>query len=895
MRTSTHSEPTSPRLRWAALLVFSLAIATAGCNRAYYRQQADDDVYQAVECAMPVSYGPRGEFTIDPDPRSRMFDPFDPDCPPMPPDDPDSHRIMHCVDCKRGYPCWHKNGDTDSMENPDWLAYLPTGEDGSLTLDLHGAVATALVHSTNYQRQYEELYLSALDVTFERFRFDVQFFGGFDTQFTADGPARSGGPSSELIVAPFDPGNRLRASKMFATGSELVIGMANSLVWEFSGPNTESVNTLIDFSLVQPLLRGAGRARVLERLTISERTLLANIRQMERFRRGFFVEVVTGRNAGQGPSRRGGFFGGAGLEGFTGVGGGGFGRVGGATGGGGGGGGVAGGAGAASAGGFLGLLQNLQEIRNQEANVVALRNSAAQLASANEAGRIDRFQADLALQALYNAQSRLLTSKAAFEASLDAFKINLGLPPDLLVRVYDPLLEQFNLLHPNLVTLRGGVEDLLDQLNLDGPRAGADRIDRAVAQSTEFQLQSRAHLEVVVRDLETLHVNVPARREALRRLGQRPEILQGDVEPTPFDVAEFDKRVEELSPEVERIGGQLETTWSALEGLVENGALQDAAFHQKLVALLTQMSDQLLELQLIQARIRLDTILLDPISLAPEEALEIARTFRRDWMNARATLVDTWRLIEFNANDLLSSLDITFSGDISNTQDDPLRLRDSTGRLRVGLQWDAPLTRLSERNIYRQALIEYQQARRSYYILEDRIYQGLRNTLRTIQLNEVNLELRRVAVLTAISQVDLARMRLQEPPQPGQVTQFGATTARDLVQALTDLLSVQNDFLSVWVNYYVQKVGLDWDLGTMELDPSGMWIDPSSEIGRIERPDEPVPLERDTTAGGPAQLPPPQAPLPPRQATLPPPQAAETPQFSQPAIGVPAELPGSSG
>jgi hypothetical protein len=52
--------------------------------------------------------------------------------------------------------------------------------------------------------------------------------------------------------------------------------------------------------------------------------------------------------------------------------------------------------------------------------------------------------------------------------------------------------------------------------------------------------------------------------------------------------------------------------------------------------------------------------------------------------------------------------------------------------------------------------------------------------------------------------------------------QFGVTTARDLVQSLSDLLNVQNDFLSVWVNYEVQRLALDHDLGIMELDEAGL-------------------------------------------------------------------------
>ena len=60
---------------------------------------------------------------------------------------------------------------------------------------------------------------------------------------------------------------------------------------------------------------------------------------------------------------------------------------------------------------------------------------------------------------------------------------------------------------------------------------------------------------------------------------------------------------------------------------------------------------------------------------------------------------------------------------------------------------------------------------------------------------------------------------------------LGATTARDLVTALTDLLNVQNDFLSVWISQESLRRSLDFDLGTMQLDSSGVWLDP----GPIEK------------------------------------------------------------
>lgn len=832
--------------------------ALVGCSRTFYRQQADRDAYCLVDSKSPSAGAVPGEFRIQIDPRSRMYDAYDPDREPMPPDDPQSHRYMEVVDCKKNSKLWRELPRTPFVENPNWQQHLCRNEKGEVVLDMRGAVELALLNSTDYQTELEDLYLSALDVSFERFRFDAQFFGGSDIFLTAEGkdrPGNGGNSQTTFVVSPLrennniTPGGRLRstglqAQRFTATGGELVVGVANSLVWQFAGPNDYSSNTLLNFNLVQPLLRSAGRTRVLERLTLSERVLLANIRQMERYQRGFYLNVVTGEQTGDGPSRRGGFFGGSGLEGFAGVGGGGFGAVGnfGFGGGFGGfgpnqgvGGGFTGGAGAQQSGGYIGLLQTAQQIRNQQSNVAALRDSLDQLQASYEAGRIDRFQVDLALQALYNAQSQLLTAETQYKNTLDNFKVSYGLPPELPVVVQDPLLDQFNLLDPDLEAVEERVNDLLaglrevrQQLQDADPADAARRtalgaeFDRLLAAAAPLQDEVTQRLNVVEADLAALDAALPKRRDYLKRVADREEVQSAQVDERLFDPTELDARVAQRRREFDSLKTQLRAVWTRLDEQVQQDQVDDDVLLPAVIEAMSDLSGRLLELSLVQAGARLEAITFEPIDLTSEEALLIASAYRQDWQNARAALVDRWRLIYFNANDLRSDLDLVFSGDVGNLGDNPFRIRDTTGRLSVGVQFDAPLTRLTERNVYRQALIEYQQARRSYYQFRDGVSQSLRRRLRQVQLNEVNLELRRAAVLVAISQVDLTQLRLSEPPQVGATTQFTATTARDLVQSLSDLLNVQNDFLSVWVNYEVQRLGLDQDLGVMELDRAGL-------------------------------------------------------------------------
>ncbi|TWT87351.1 Outer membrane efflux protein [Pseudobythopirellula maris] len=860
----------------ARLLCAVLLLATlAGCSRSHYRRQADAEVNCIVDHKAAMVGCEPGHFRINIDPRSRMYDGDDPDRPPMPPDDPVGHTILQCVDGMKGAKEYRFADRTPFVENPDWRAYLPRDEDGVLVLDLAGAVDVALVHSVDFQEELEELYLSALDVTFERFVFDSQFYGGSSIDYFHAGPASGAGTgaaaaasdtgpsSSVLTVSPSAPGNRLRVEKMTATGGTIVAGVANSLIWQFSGPNNYTSNTLLDFAVFQPLLRGGGRDVVLETLTIAERAMVANVRAMERYRRGFYLDIATGRGAGEGPSRRGGFFGGSGLTGFTGVGGGGFGRVGGGGGsGGGGGGGTSGGAGAAGAGGYIGLLQTTQELANQRANVAALRDSVDQLEASNEAGRIDRFQVDLARQALFNAQSQLLTSEAGFQTSLDSFKTNLGLPPDLEMRLNDPLLNQFELrsvaLTDLLVDVSGAAAVLRTLETPAPPTEAAERglaaievvppppptgppgegpvvpmpfdaegigvrpieaspveADTIYAESQELATAALAQAEAVEADYAALQGVLAERRAHLQTIALREEIDRAEIDPLVFDAGALDGRVAQLRRDMDTVGEILRRVVGRIEAATEE---KNPA---QLRPAMGDLSNVLLELSLLQARARLDAVDVEPTELTPEEALQIASIYRRDWKNARLALVDSWRLINFNANDLEAGLDVVFTGDIGNVGDNPFRLRNTRGSLGVGLAFDAPLTRLGERNVYRQSLIEYQQAKRDYYQFVDGVSQGLRATLRQVRLNEINLELRRQAVLVAIAQVDITQLRLDEPPRPGEETELSNTTARDLVQALGDLVNVQNDFLSVWVNNLLQQWNLEYDLGVMQIDRYG--------------------------------------------------------------------------
>lgn len=841
------------------LTAYAVIGSASGCNRAMYRQQADDDAQALVE---EKSCDPRWAmpcFNIEMNPASRYYDGYDPVKPPLPPDDPESHDLMHCVYGKKGWSKWHENGDRSGLENPTWQQcldqYVTRSQNGAYVLRLEDSVRLALIHSPNYQQQLETLYLSALDVSTERFRLDTQFFGSNGTFYNHRGPdaAQSGvgntaasGASSyggTTRLAPFGAvGDTMRnttgleARKRFATAGELIVGFANSFMWQFAGPDQSASASLAGFAFLQPLLRAGGRVVGLERLTLAERTLLANVRAMYRYRQGFFTQIAIGDNNGvTGPQRRGGFTG-AGLDGFTGVGTGGFGGVGDATGFGGGGGGQnqgAGGGGGGTTGfagggaglqnGFIGLLQQLQQIRNLQELLKAQARTRPLLEANLAAGLIDIAQVDQFRQNIETERANMLSAKNQLETQLDQFKVQtLGLPPHVPIELNDSMIKQFQFIDPDLGAVQDSLAQILSELGDLGQKP-------AIAELEVMADRIAATLRDIDEQLKTV-------QNDLQKLDMLGEDRFRDVPPQDQQTTREEwTRLKETHKRL--IGGHLESGSKLSEiraGLTPQTTDKGMG---DLVALAVSIDNLVKELTLVQARSRLEVITIEPVNLQPLDALAIARANRVDWMNNRATLVDTWRLIEFNANALESGLDVVISGDVGTTGVNPAEFTHTTGNLRAGLRFDAPFTRLNERNIYRAQLISYQQARRRLIQFEDGVHQTLRGRLRQLNQHRANLEIQRRAMAIAIRRVDERRENLNKPVAPAAPgaapQQFGPTAARDLLDALSDLRSVQNNVMSVWLAYYATHMTLIRDLGVMQLDENNLWV--AQPLDQVER------------------------------------------------------------
>jgi hypothetical protein len=885
--------------------LLALALALGGCTRGRYYVQADREVSTLLaekSCdprwAVPASYNVRQ------DERSRFYDAYNQVFPPMPPDDPTAHRYMHCVDGMKGWPRWHLNGDRTTLDNPDWRDRLhevvnltPTG---AIRLDLPSAVRLAYLNSLDWQDQLETLYLSALDVSTERFRFDVQFYGGNTTAYANQGPLNPAGESTTWTTD-----TNLRVQKYFATAGTMVVSLLNSVVWQFAGPDRYSNVSLLNFNFVQPLLRNAGRSIALEPLTIVERALLANLRRLQFYRQGFFLQVAVGAGNPPGLQRRGGFFGGTGFTGFTGTGIGGFGNIGGVffggggvglqTGGGGTGGAGFAGGGAGNLGGFLGLLQARQQIRNAEQNLSSQERALALLDANLEAGLVGLEQVDQLRQSVETNRAGLLQAKTSLTNQLETFKVNvLCVPSDTQVALDESFIEKFQFISPAMQDLQNQLGDFLATYSFGAeeplketedprqdeplllpepiPVPGSPDAEAIPAPPPDGEPEASTSPETEALESGVDRTLVAA---ALERLGGLRERLEKQATEVEADLARvstasstrisgmrateretFTREMRLLKDDLARLLGETERAEDEIErlgrGLTEENLRRTA---DEVVKLVTAVSAAVDEMSLIQARARVEAVTIDLEPLDPDIAFEIARANRLDWMNNRAALVDQWRLIQYNAMSLLAGLDIVIDGDLYTVGNDPARFRAPAGAAYAGVRFDPPLTRLIERNNFRQAILDYQQVRRQQIQYEDRIKLAIRQSLRQLELDQRNLETQRRAVIIAIRRVDQTRLMLTQPaappPLPGpdgtvladpSAGQLGPTATLNLIYAFNDLRSSQDALTSIWINAFATRASLAQQLGVMELTDDGVWVDrPFGMADRAAADEMPLP------------------------------------------------------
>ena len=493
---------------------------------------------------------------------------------------------------------------------------------------------------------------------------------------------------------------------------------------------------------------------------------------------------------------------------------------------------------AVQSGGYLDLLLAIQTIRNNQENLKQQSETYRLYNELFQGGRASAVELDQFFQSLQAGRLSVIQAEVALQNSLDAFKLRIGLPPRLPLELDDLLLENFVLVDPALDKFRTDVETFQRErlAELDEPPSVAE-LQQHFDTLGEFAAQIPAALEQATSDLA--------------RWGEQLDSpAADDVQPEQRDQAR--RTYEVLTSQLPEIAQDLSDVRAAIvshRGVV-NEANRAASWEALTgnIKIVLALVDTVISIQ-TQSKIYL--IKLPQVELDEADALCYAKENRLDLQNQLGIVTDAWRRVTVAANALQSQLDIVGGANLGTDPDhlEPFNFASEASQYSLGVQFDAPLNRMAERNAYRASLISYQRAKRDYMALSDQIEFQIRQDLRQLRQLQVSFEISRQQLLSAARQFENARITLLGPRDRRSAND---TTTLNLLQALNALLNARNALAANYINYEQQRVQLLLDLEALQLDQRGFPTHESLRFADAAGPDGPASLEAATSDAAPS-------------------------------------------
>jgi len=336
-----------------------LAAVGAGCSPSHYTADADREVYGIVADTSAKTLGRVHDFTVRPAvnlpdmleaarSKPRMPAPAAPEHPEPPAD--------AAVDVEQ-----QTTFETVVPENLPPPVPEPGPDAARLTMA--DALRVAVRASRDYQTQKETVYLTALALTFERYLFRPHPFATGTVNFVNE---QDGGRQRS-----WDPAADVGVTQALADGAVVAGSIGITALKYLNRELGDTVDSALDFSLTQPLWRGAGRRIVQENLLQAERNAVYAIRTFARFEQEFAVSIASQ---------------------------------------------------------YLRVLQQRDVVMNNWENYLSLKRGRERAEWLAKAERMAEFQVDQARQDELAAYNRWIVERENYTNDLDAFKITLGIP-----------------------------------------------------------------------------------------------------------------------------------------------------------------------------------------------------------------------------------------------------------------------------------------------------------------------------------------------------------------------------------------------------------------------------------------------------------------------------------
>lgn len=746
-----------------------------------------------------------------------------------------------------------------------------TGMPPPFLLNINQAAELGVFNSREFQTQRENLYLTALPVTSQRFSFAAQFlaFGNVIRERAgSDTPLGKG--DRWIGNASFGVG------KLFSTGALLLAQFANQTIIELTNPtkpHTTSVST-INLDFIQPLLRGGGRAVTLEPLTLAERNLLYQIRGYARFRKQYYQFLTAGAGASGGNNAPAAF---SAITSTFPLGAGGIGAplsiglpvglnvpI------------TPAGVGAAAARpsvtpgnsgslfltrfpgapavGYLPILFNVVSLEADRANVRELEEALRLFIAYEQGGEVSSLQVGQVQLQLLSQQSTVLNDEVTLRDNIDFFKLQLGVPLTVQLELDDtplrPVRDQIDRFSKAIKDFEATAKEV-DELDAGIPAQIRKRLLRIFSDSPIARKTQRFKKEVPARWAEWQRKYPTARAlvdrlETLgterRKLLDRKSSLEEKEQPLPPREAERLKYLDREIPvgELELAVRRYEVTPWEKAATAKAKRIERAArwrdVRNAAVLILGEAGTE--RLDAIRPRWpELPPIVICGVDIATADleqayaaVMKVALENRLDLMNARAQVVDAWRQVRILANALLGTFNVAYHLDSSTPPGmaRPFAFQPERTRHQLVMNWELPLVRIYERNAFRASLIAYERARRALMEAEDTIADQVRSEVRVLQFMTKNYKIQQQSVELSYLQVESALETFRAPPAPGAGGGNAASAAaltNQLLTAYRGLPANQKAVYGTWIDFLRIRQQLYLDTELMQIGPQGVWID----------------------------------------------------------------------
>ena len=216
-------------------------------------------------------------------------------------------------------------------------------------------------------------------------------------------------------------------------------------------------------------------------------------------------------------------------------------------------------------------------------------------------------------------------------------------------------------------------------------------------------------------------------------------------------------------------------------------------------------------------------------------AFALAVTNRLDVMNAIDKFEDSKRKVMVAADALRPGLALVADASLKDQFYDSYHPDEF--RARAGLTLDLPLDRLTERNAYRSARINFEKELRLLQTTLDGLREELRQGLRGLEETRQNY-------LIQLNARTLARQRVQVMPL---LLQAGQADIRDQLEAEADLLSAENAVTKAVVDFHIARLTFLKNLGVLSVEADQFWLPnqpaPGGEVPDNTLPNVPTPQQ----------------------------------------------------